>query len=103
MTVKLKKMFLFADAGIDRLAESIQRGRDHGLPTYAQVRSSCGIPPAADFNELNTTTTEDNIDQLKQVYEVGSALLLLRTTTQCIVQWALTLRANQVQTSRNRW
>ena len=46
----------------DLVALTIQRGRDHGLPTYSQVREALGHAPVlawADINpELNRTHPE---------------------------------------------
>ena len=33
-----KLLFFFLNMGKDKVAEVIQWGRDHGLPTYTQVR-----------------------------------------------------------------
>ncbi|XP_046683411.1 chorion peroxidase-like [Homalodisca vitripennis] len=38
--------------GVDLVAADIMRGRDHGLPRYNQVRLSCGLSVASDFNDL---------------------------------------------------
>ena len=37
-TVAIQHFLLFIDFNQDRLADIIHRGRDHGLPTYKQVR-----------------------------------------------------------------
>lgn len=50
----LNHMFRFAaSSGLDLLAMDIQRGRDHGLPTYLQVREFCNLPPVFNFETLS--------------------------------------------------
>jgi hypothetical protein len=41
--------------GTDLLALDIQRGRDHGLADYRQLRPAYGIPPANNFGQIPTT------------------------------------------------
>jgi len=54
--------------GRDKIASIIQAGRDHGLPTYTQVREYCGLPPVSSFRELNNTIEDDAISLLASVY-----------------------------------
>jgi len=54
--------------GSDKMATIIQTGRDHGLPTYTQVREYCGLPSISSFAELNNTIDDDIIDLLESVY-----------------------------------
>lgn len=58
------QMFRFpgAKVGFDLMSINIQRGRDHGLPTYADVR---GIKS---FDNLKATTPQEVIAAMKQVY-----------------------------------
>ena len=52
--------------GLDLASLNIQRGRDHGLPGYNQVRRDFGLPPVRGFDEL----TSDPIarEQLADAY-----------------------------------
>lgn len=43
------------DLGMDGFSLDIQRGRDHGLPSYNAFREKCGIHKANDFNDLGDT------------------------------------------------
>ncbi|XP_038220482.1 peroxidase-like [Zerene cesonia] len=55
--------------GLDVLAVDVQRGRDHGIPGYAQFRSLCGLPVATSFSHLNDVIPQETIEKLSEVYE----------------------------------
>lgn len=52
--------FLFGTPGngaLDLVSLNIQRGRDHGLPTYNQARIEMGLTPAATWADVTSNTT----------------------------------------------
>lgn len=66
---------LFEDGvghNLDLAALNIQRGRDHGLPSYNQWRRWCQLPVAGSFSSGRgglVDLPEDAIDKLRSVYE----------------------------------
>ncbi|XP_067656694.1 myeloperoxidase-like [Haliotis asinina] len=65
--------FLFADSkgnSLDLAALNIQRGRDHGLPSYTKWRKFCNVPTVTSFSGLASTThTTSAANLLKKVYK----------------------------------
>ncbi|XP_073952337.1 salivary peroxidase/catechol oxidase-like isoform X2 [Choristoneura fumiferana] len=54
--------------GLDVLAVDIQRGRDHGLPGYAQYRTLCGLPAATTFQNFADVIPQETVDKLMETY-----------------------------------
>ena len=46
-------------SGLDLAALNIQRGRDHGLPGYAEYRSICQVGPSKTFDDLQNNIRPD--------------------------------------------
>ncbi|CRK86353.1 CLUMA_CG000238, isoform A, partial [Clunio marinus] len=56
--------------GLDLLSIDIQRGRDHGLPTFLNARRKCGLcANFKTFDDLNTIFPQHNVDLLKAIYD----------------------------------
>ena len=67
--------FLFGEpgaGGFDLVALNIQRGRDHGLPSYNAMRQAAGLTPAQSFPDISTDAeiqsrldaAYDNVDDI---------------------------------------
>ncbi|XP_013139449.1 PREDICTED: peroxidase-like [Papilio polytes] len=56
-------------SGSDLRAMDIQRGRDHGLGTYMQLRAHCNLPLVDRFEELKRYMSKENVKKLKKLYE----------------------------------
>lgn len=56
----------------DLVAINICRGREHGLPTYNDMREKCSLPRADEFEEFHDTMNTDAIKTLKRLYKSTS-------------------------------
>ncbi|KAH7636467.1 peroxinectin-like protein 6 [Dermatophagoides farinae] len=55
--------------GMDLVSIDIQRGRDHGMPTYNQIRRLCGLQPVKNFRQLKSILSDDDDwEHLSRVY-----------------------------------
>ena len=53
-------------SGVDLVAINIQRGRDHGIPGYNDLRELCGKPKANNFDDLSDTMVPGKQLKLKR-------------------------------------
>lgn len=61
--------FLFGDpgdGGMDLPSLNIQRGRDHGIPSYTQIRDFLDLPTIDDFSDITEDTETQN--KLRNAY-----------------------------------
>jgi len=54
---------------MDLTAFNIQRGRDHGIPTYGQWREFCNLPRVNNFKQLKNFIPADVVDKLSKIYK----------------------------------
>ncbi|CAL4060250.1 unnamed protein product, partial [Meganyctiphanes norvegica] len=54
--------------GQDLGSFNIQRGRDHGLATYNDIRTLCGLPRASRFNDITDQIPQHFVERLQSVY-----------------------------------
>ncbi len=69
MLVDEVRNFLFGPpgaGGFDLASLNIQRGRDHGLPSYSEAKEAYGLRPARRFSDI--TKNRDLQSRLEQVY-----------------------------------
>lgn len=70
LAVNSIRNFMFGPAGMggmDFVAATIQQGRDHGLPSYNEVRRQLGLTPAASFGDISSEPAI--VEALASVYQ----------------------------------
>ncbi|XP_037820579.1 uncharacterized protein LOC119609748 [Lucilia sericata] len=55
-------------SGVDLIALNIQRGRDHGLPSYNNYRALCNLKRASNWNDLSREIPTEVINRFKKIY-----------------------------------
>jgi len=63
---------LFQDSdknwGLDLAALNMQRGRDHGIPSYNAFRGYCGLKPARHWGDLGGVFSNETLHQFSSMY-----------------------------------
>ncbi|CAL4067189.1 unnamed protein product [Meganyctiphanes norvegica] len=54
--------------GLDLMSLNIQRGRDHGIATYNDIRSLCGLRRASTFSDITDQIPKQFVERLQRVY-----------------------------------
>ena len=54
--------------GLDLVAQIIQQGRDHGLPSYKEWRKFCGLPTLRRFDDLRDVMSSGSVSTLRKAY-----------------------------------
>lgn len=54
--------------GLDLVSLNIQRGRDHGLPSYIEWRKYCQMPNIRKWDDLSNVIDADSLRSMKLVY-----------------------------------
>lgn len=54
---------------MDLAAINIQRGRDHGIPSYTAWREPCGLSPVDDWNDLVNVVGPRSADRIRKSYK----------------------------------
>jgi peroxidase len=70
MAIEDVRNFLFGvpgSGGMDLIAINIQRGRDHGLPDYNEMRAAYGLPQVDSFSEITSDTAVQQV--LSNLYD----------------------------------
>lgn len=56
--------------GTDIISTDIQRGRDHGVPSFVQIRRGCKLTPEINsFDDFNKIFNKTNVNLLRKIYK----------------------------------
>ncbi|XP_050680520.1 peroxidasin homolog pxn-2-like [Leptidea sinapis] len=55
--------------GLDLVSLNIQRGRDHGLPSYPAWRELCGLSRPTTFDDLNAIFDDLSLSRIGKIYK----------------------------------
>lgn len=58
----------FGPCGLDLVSLNIQRGRDHGLPSYPHWREHCGLSRPRSFSDLSDIFDETSMSRIDKIY-----------------------------------
>lgn len=55
--------------GLDIAAQIIQKGRDHGIPSYTEWRKYCNQPDVKTFNDLGNYIPKSIVKIFQKLYK----------------------------------
>lgn len=55
--------------GLDLVTLNIQRGRDHGLPSYPVFRKHCNLSPVNNWKQMATVLDRESLKSIKRIYK----------------------------------
>lgn len=55
---------------MDLMALNLQRGRDHGLPSYVEYRSLCGLPELRTWRQLAGIVSSPEVRDKNKRFEI---------------------------------
>ncbi|XP_055598963.1 chorion peroxidase [Uranotaenia lowii] len=55
--------------GLDLVSLNIQRGRDHGLPSYPHWRKHCHLPPVDSWAQVGEAVDPGSLEQMRKIYQ----------------------------------
>lgn len=55
--------------GLDLVSLNIQRGRDHGLPSYPDFRKYCKLPSVDTWEEMSKAIDGASLRRMKDIYK----------------------------------
>lgn len=71
-------IFIFGSFALDLIALNIQRGRDHGLPSYLDYRKFFGLSDVKSFEDLKAISRPEDVEVFKTVYRFENMSFILR-------------------------
>lgn len=56
-------------AGLDLVSLNLQRGRDHGLPSYTEWRKYCGLPSTDTWEQMEKAVDPESYKNFRELYK----------------------------------